>query len=292
MLYGYLISAGSSIVFPIENMYLWIEFGEHHKERDASVTQHLKIYYGSFPDYKTTLFHLDGVKGIYTMNEKDAKGEIIYYPLEIMEEKGEASIRITSYKTNPFAVLVQGEKNNGKQKKIYLAKTSFFLFGNSHKNKKQVESELSSSNTEIKIAEDLQIHITPLYSYWRQVDTPVTLNIFFDNQKLKKKPVHIIDENDEDVFNPIIRKTDESGELIYIPPDDRKLRQKGTTAYKQMVIMAEERKENSIYISSFTLLLHRSRFKHYNVPAGVIIFLSLLIVFFVLILLQRKGDVP
>ncbi|MBN2534355.1 MAG: hypothetical protein JXB88_15820 [Spirochaetales bacterium] len=290
MLYGLLISTGNNVVFSMENNYLWIEFGEHHKEKDASVTQELHIYYGSFPDYKTTLLHLDEVKGVYTMNEIDTKGDVVYYPLEIIEEKGEVFIRITSHKTNPFTVLIQGEKNNKKQKKIYLAKTSFFLFGNS--NKKQVESELFTSNTVIKIAENLQIHINPHYSYWRQVDTPVTFNVFFDNQKLKKKIVHIIDENDENVFNPITRMTDESGELIYIPPDDRKLRQKGSTAYKQIVIMAEEQKENSIYVSSFTLLLHRSRFKHYNVPVGVIIFSSLLTVFFVLMLLQRKGDIP
>ncbi|MBN2440338.1 MAG: hypothetical protein JXJ04_03305 [Spirochaetales bacterium] len=288
ILSGYLFGAENTVLFSLDNNYLWIEFGEHYKEADGSVTLELHICYGTFPDNKSKVFLPDEVKGVYTMNEKDANGKPVFFPLKIMKENDKLFIRITSPKTNPFTVLIQGEKNYGKQRKICLGETTFFLFGSSSGNKKQIEPELSGDLPDFGIVRHLQIDIAPYYSYWRQVDTPVTIGISCDNQKLKNKRVFIVDENNEDFLNPTIKQTDESGEILYIPPDDIKLRQKGTTAYKQTVIIAKEQEENTIFISSFTLLLHRSRFKHYNFIFGVIIFFSLFVIFSVFIIIKRK----
>ncbi|MFH1245811.1 MAG: hypothetical protein V1662_04925, partial [Candidatus Omnitrophota bacterium] len=82
--------------------------------------------------------------------------------------------------------------------------------------------------------------------------------------------------------------TDAAGDYDYVPPNDQKLNWQGEQAFKQTIILAEEREGNTKCISSYTLLLHRSRVKNKHLFIGGGIFCGSAAVIFLLVLGRRK----
>lgn len=259
--------------------YLWIEFGEKSKEKDGSLTLPLRINYGRFPDKKRSVSELDALRVFYTTNEKDTEENAVFYEAPIERTGGEYLVRVRSFKTNRFTVLVQGRKSGGETTHRYLAKTSFVLFGHSSSEEKEAKAVPSD-----KVNRQLEISASPEPSYWPQTGNPVKISLSFNKGSLGDGGVYIFDENK----GPIDAKTDGTGNYIYIPPHDKKLNWKGETAFKQTVVVAEETRGNTNYTSSYTLLLHRSRYKNRRLPPGVSIFGVTMVGAFWLVIVKRK----
>ncbi len=262
-----------------EDDYLWLEFGQRVKEKDGALTLPLQINYGRFPDQKKGLGELAGLRAFYTLTEKDNAGNRIFYEAEIEKNSGKCLVHIKSFKTNRFIVLVEGRKSAGEVRYCYLAKTSFILFGHSPSQRKKIRPVPSN-----EIDRQFEIALTPEFSDWPQTGNPVRMAPLFGKDHLREKVLYIFDENhgSGDI------KTDKTGSCTYIPPDDKKLNWEGVTAFKQTVIVAEESKGNTNYLSSYTLLLHRSRTKNRRLLPGAGIFGATLAGVFLLVIAGRK----
>ncbi len=275
----FLIGATSAYTLSLKDDYLWIEYGKQIKERNGSVTQPLSIYYGRFPDKKEDVSGLEDLKVFYTRNKKDENGENIFYAVDIEKDKKTSFVRINSLKTNRFTVVVKGKRSSGEQEYNYLAKTSFFIFGHSPFNEKEIEPVLSG-----EISNRLEICIAPEHSGWPQTGNHIKLTPLFDKNRLCGKKIRIADEN----IDSVDVKTNDEGNFAYTPPDDKKLKRKWLTAYKQTVILLEETKGNTTYKSSYTLLFHRSRFGNRNLFLGRSIFAGTMAVTFIVIAIRRR----
>jgi hypothetical protein len=265
--------------FSPKDDYLWIEFGERIKEKDGSLTLPLEINYGRFPNNRKGDWQLDALRAFYTLTEKDDKGNRIFYEAEIEKAKGVYLVRIKSFKTDRFIVLIEGRRTQDEAAHYYLAKTSFVLFGHSPLERKKIKPAPST-----EINRQFEISIAPEFSGWPQTCNPVRIVPSFNQHQLGEKAVSISDENQD----PIEVKTDEGGNYTYIPPDDKKLNWKGTRAFKQTVIVAEETRGNTNYVSSHTLLLHRNRFKNRSPVLGAGIFWGSVAGILLLVVAKRK----
>lgn len=258
--------------------YLWIEYKECLKEKDGSVTLPLQINYGQFPIQKKNIPKFDSLKAFYTLDKEDNEKSRVFYetPIEKYEEKNQ--IKIKSAATNNFIVFVEAKITAGDVPRWYLAKTSFILFGHSF-------TVLSPLEKTMSCVPELEISLSPQFNYWPQTSDPVKITPLFNKDYLPRKVMYIFDEN-----MPLINiLTDEKGNYTYVPPEDKKLNWKNETAFKQAVIVTEENKENIKYISSYTLLLHRSRFKNYKLLTGSLFFLGTMITAFLIVIRKRKG---
>lgn len=279
LLLFFLIDTTVAYTLSSKDDYLWMEYGKQIKERNGSRTQPLSIYHGRFSDRKRNVSELEDLKVFYTRNKKDENGENIFYSMNIEKDKKTFFVRINSLKRNRFTVIVKGKRSFGEQEYKYLAKASFVIFGHSPFNMKKIEPVLSD-----EINNRLEICIAPEHSGWPQTGRRVKLTPLFDKNPLIKKKIHIADENiaSADV------KTNDEGNFIYTPPDDKKLKRKWLTAYKQTVILVEETKGNTSYKTSYTLLFHRSRFGNRNLFLGKSIFAGTAILTFIIIAVRRR----
>jgi len=275
----FLIESAETSAFSYKDDYLWIEFGKRIKEKDGALTLPLQINYGRFPNQKKGIRELDSLRAFYTLTEKDEEGNLIFYEAEIQRDKGKTLVQINAFKTERILVLLQGKKTRGEITHCYLAKTSFVLFGHSASKRKKIKPIPPN-----EINRQFEICITPQFYYWPQTSNPIKSTLSFNQELLEEKALCIFDENED----AIEVKTDERGNYTYIPPEDRKLNWKGETAFKQTVIVAEETKGNTNYISSYTLLLHRNRFKNRKLLPGVSVFGGAIAGVFLLVVVKRK----
>ncbi len=279
-LYFSIIPAVKSYASFSDNEYLWVELSERIKETNGSLTQLMHICYGGFPDRKNSISGLEGLRGFYTLKEKDKSGKDIFYPVNIEKEKESALIRVNSLKTNHFTVLVEGEKNLGKVKNCYLAKASFVLFGHSSAKRSEIKSFPYDD-----INSCFEICIVQKHSYWPETGEPVKITPSFDDLPLAGKKIHIFDENG-DYINIM---TGKNGDYIYMPLEDKQLNLKCEASYKQTVIAAEEIRGNTNYKSSYTLLLHRSRFGNKNLLFGSSVFVGTMAGVFIVVVARRRS---
>lgn len=269
--------------FSPRNEYLWIEFGKCIREKDGSLTLLLKLNYGRFPDaVKKELRGLDDIGVFYTMAKTDNEGKDVFYATQIKKGEQGYSININSSEENRFVVFAQAKKQN-KITHQYLAKTSFFLFGHAFSKSKRMRPTPSSTH---EINRQLEICTIPEFQYWPQTGNPFKIVLTFNKDYLAQKALSLFDEN----MPPIDIITDEKGECIYVPPEDKRLNKKGETPFKQTVIVAEEIHGDTKHISSCTLLLHRSRFKNYRFFEGTAIFLGTMAVVSLFVSCRKKED--
>lgn len=244
--------------------YLWLEFNKCVKEEDGSVTLPLRINYGRFPGKTKDVSELDALRAFYTLDEKDNGGNSIFYETGIERDNDKYLVRIKAFKANRFSVLVEGRKIHGESTRYYSAKTSFVLFGHSPFEGKAAKPAVSGG----EINSRFEICITPEFSYWPQTCDPVKITLLFNRVCLAGRDISIFDEKEG--LTEI--RTEESGSYTYIPPEDKELNWAGDTAFRQAVIVAGEEQGNTSCVSSYTLLLHRSRFKNRKGGLGAGIF--------------------
>lgn len=259
--------------------HLWIEFGKSFREKDGSLTLPLRLNYGRFPEKRIYPGDLDDIRAFYTLNEKNGKGETLFYNLDIEKDCEGFAVNIRSFKGDHFIVYANAAKVQSRAIRQYSAKTSFVIFGQAFSEDRRVRSVDPD-----RIERQLEICVLPEYQVWPQTGNPVGIEPLFEGEPMPRKAISIFDEN----MPPIEIITDEKGEHIYVPPDDRKLNRKGGTDFKQSVIALEKVDEDTKYISSYTLLLHRSRFQNYRLLMGALIFAATMISSFLFVIVKRR----
>lgn len=265
--------------FSQEENYLWIEFHECVREKDGSVILPLQINYGRFPDKKEEGYELDSLKAFYSLVEKDNKAAGNFYRAKIERDNGKNLVKIKSFTENRFIVFVEAKISHGETTHWYFAKTSVVLFGHASFKREQMKPVLDS-----EINRQMEIFVSPQFHYWPQTGEPVVITPLFNKEYLHGEVICLFDEN-----MPLAQiVTDEKGSFTYVPPQDKKLNSQGETAFKQAVILAEKNESNNKYISSYTLLLHRSRFKNRNLFLGAGIFGGNMAVVFLSVIIKRR----
>lgn len=265
-----------------EDNYLWIENGGCVKEKNGAVILSLQINYGKFSGGRQEIPGFDELRAFYVLVEKNGKEEKsrTFYETRIEKDKEEFRINIESCGTSRIMVLVEAKKTINGTIYRYLAKTSIVLFGNSSNNKTSQKRIVLPG----EIERQLEINISPEFHYWRETGEPLGIAPLFIGKPLSDKSIYIFDENI--ALEKIT--TDKAGSYVYIPPEDKKLNRKSEEAFKEVVIVAEEDMGSAKYISSYTLLLHRSRFKNRKIFAGAAIFTTAMASAFLTVILKRK----
>ncbi|MFH1245075.1 MAG: hypothetical protein V1662_01160, partial [Candidatus Omnitrophota bacterium] len=237
------IKETKGIAFSPQDNYLWIEYAESIREKDGSVTLPLLINYGRFPGKKGESGELDSVRAFYSLPEKDDEAEPVFYEARIEQSSGRRLVKIKAVQTTRFIVFAQAKKIEGKITHWYLAKTAGTLFG--HSSSKQIKPVAAA-----EINRQGEIFISPQFDYWPQTGNPVRITPVFNDKSMPGKALCLFDENE-----PALKQngsgqareitTDAAGDYDYVPPNDQKLNWQGEQAFKQTIILAEEREGNT-----------------------------------------------
>jgi hypothetical protein len=278
----YILSSGGSGVFAFSTNddYLWIEFGSGKKEKDGSISFPFQIHYGRFPTEKKDIGALEDIRAFYTLNE-DTNEDALYYPVEIKKNLKGYSLNIRSCEANRYTLHVEANMKQNQGIHRYYAKTSFVLFGHG-----PAEGNRSLPVPSVSIDRTLEICVSPKFHYWPQTGIPVKISPVFYGQQIIEEKISLFDEN-----MPLVQiKTDEKGKVVYQPPEDKILNRKSDTGFKQTVMVVEMTEGERKYTSSYTLLLHRSRYNNYRFLTGIIIFCSTIFVVSLFVIMKRKRS--
>ena len=262
--------------------FLWLEYGDGTKEKDGSLILELKIHYGRFPDIKNSSIELDNLNAVYTAQSTRGKEDSKpLYRADIHEDISGYSVKIESAKENRIVLIVTAQKTYNGDTSHYLAKTSFTLFGKSMSEASE-RFPADPDSTE----RSLEICIDPEHHFWPQTGNPIKVFPLYNGKIQAEKNISVFDEH---AF-PVELITDETGNIVYVPPEDKKLNSMGETASKQTVLVCGLAYRGEKYISSYTLLLHRSRFgKHEYLPA-LAVFGSAFILFLFYMVVKRMRS--
>lgn len=263
-----------------ETDYLWIGLGESVKEKDGSISLPVEVNYGRFPEEKKDLSELENLKAFYSQGKKNNDNDWIFHETQMEKNNGRYHININSPEQNRFIIIIEAKKTQGELKYHYSAKASFFLFGHSFSDKKQMKP-VSFVNPEHLF----EISTEPQFDYWPQVENPIKITPSFDKEHLPGSPIYLFDENKTQMEI----KTDQKGTCTYEPPNDKKLNWQGDRAFKQTLIATEKFDRNAKYIATYTLLLHRSRSKNRKIFPGAAIFAGIVIGFSFIMVLKRRN---
>lgn len=266
----------------VKDDFLWLEYGEGTKEKDGSLVLELKINYGRFPDKIGKSVGLDNLNAVYTaQSTRTNVDNNLLYKADIYKDISGYSIKIKSAKEERFVLIVTAEKTDNGVAAHYLAKTSFTLFGKSLSEGPERFPESPDST-----GRSFEIYIDPEHHFWPQTGNPIKVSPLFNGEMLPEKGISVFDEH---AF-PVEMTADETGTLVYIPPEDRKLNSMGETAHKQTVLVSSLSDKGIQYISSYTLLLHRSRFGKHELTPGLIVFGSAFVLFLFYMVVKRMRS--
>ncbi len=258
LLLANLVNAGN-IEHTVElNDYLWFEFDELKNESNGIVVQLLNLRFNT-----TGIKDFPEVKVYYRMNQQPQ-----IYLLNIKEKLPFRFVEIVAGKTIHFDVVavVDVKDDSG----VYLARTSFFLFGHSEK---QIVRHIATDS----VNPHLPIIALSKPDYWPQTGQLYTF--------ILSEPALKLMSFDGNRWKPIAMEHEK--EFNYIPPHDKKLDGSGATAFNNDIIYYETKYGTRSVKSTFSLLLHRSRFAHQNGKYGFAVFFFAMICFTGLIVLKR-----
>lgn len=265
-----------------EAKYLWIEMENAERLRDGSLNLRLSLYYGRFPDSKTSASEIQELKAFYIKKSFTKAPSEECFKAGIDTSGNSCFINIKSPGENRYTLYVSGVNEIGSEKHNLFAKTTFALFGkSSNDNAYTLPADTEEINRQFEISTDPEFH------YWPQTGSLLKVSVSFNGSPLAFSSVQIHDE-----YNPeknII--SDSNGEIYYVPPDDNELNRKGSTAFKHTILTVEHSDAGEKYISSRTLIFHRSRYGNHRLSTGLIIFGITIAGFFMFMYFIRKRTV-
>ena len=262
-----------------QEKYLWIEMEDAERLRDGSLNLKLNLYFGMFPDKKGPVDEIQDLEAFYIKKGFGKSISAECYKADINKSDSSYYINIISPDENSYTLYVNGIKTKGSDKYKYYAKTTFALFG-----KSSIDDNIDLSADTKSINRQLEINTVPEFHYWPQTGTPLKISTAFNGSPLVNNHLHIHDEHNPEI-NVI---SDHSGEILYVAPEDDELNRKGSTAFKHAIVTVEHSEAGVKYISSRTLILHRSRYGNYRLYTGVTIFGLVTAVFFMSMYFVRK----
>ncbi len=264
-----------------EESYLWIEMDNAQRLRDGGLSLRLNLYYGRFPYKKNSVREIDNLEAFYIRKGLGKSSSGGCYKADINTLEHNSFININSPDENSYTLYVNGIINNGPERHYLFAKTTFALFGKSSGN----NYNDFSADAE-KINRQLEILTVPEFHYWPQTGSPLKISALYNGFSAVFNSISIHDERNPE--KNII--SGGNGEISYVPPDDTELNRKGSTAFKHTIVSVEHSEAGKKYISSRTLIFHRSRYGNYRLKMGVIIFGITMTGFFMTMYFIRKRS--
>lgn len=243
-----------------------MEYGKQVKKRDGSIVQVLLIRSDLNSNFTGSPFHYEKIKAMYRVNKK------IYYSLPVSYKDNKIQIEIETGKTSFVEVFIFARGKDS----VYTAETSFYLFG---KSEKHAEKELPEGKPG---PFPIVTILSPAFNYWPQTGCEYRFKI--NSGKKVRESMEIMAINEYKVSSLTLSG---NGEFKYSPPHDRDLDLQGAGAYKSAVIYIREKSGGRIFIRTYTLLFHRSRYGYYNLKSGLFLISGSMVFFFLLVILRR-----
>lgn len=265
-----------------EDSYLWIEMNNAEKRNDGSLDLRLYLYFGKTSEQKEAPCELRNLEAFYIKKGLGRPSSIKFCKAKIINSHNCCFIKINSPDENSYTLYVSGVKENGQRRCHYFAKTTFALFGKSlNRNYDDIPADEKDINRQFEIL------TVPEFHYWPQTGSSLKISASFNGSPAAFNPIHI-----KDVHGPEIKiMPGKDGEVSYVPPEDAELNRKGSTAFKNVIVTVRHYDAGDIYISSRTLIFHRSRYGNYRIGTGGVIFCFSLAAFFISMYFIRKRSV-
>ncbi len=248
---------GRSAVGPLCPAYLWIAYGPQIKEKDGSLTQRFYIQAPNGRLNETSAKEMK-LTAFYLSRRARAKGPSLGRPLAVQYQHGAPYLDINIGRFSRIELHVSAAC--GRQR--YRATTVIFLFGKS--GKKTINPLPPSPGLR---PPQPYIHLRPERGhYWMQTGQ----NFRFVYQGGGKDPGMARVMEDRRTVGSIA--LDPQGAFSYTPPHDPKLDRAEPSAFKQTVLLLSEATPQGTVVSTFTLLLHRSRYGRHQMLPGLALF--------------------
>lgn len=191
-------------------------------------------------------------------------GPFVYQAIPLNRTGEKWTILLSASSPRNFSIRVQA-RYVAKGRTTYLAaETNCFVFGRNL----GVKSELRPDALPPQWFAGLGLSIDPPFFYWPQTEEPLRVTLHRGNRALPETALTVFDES----FPATQLLTDQTGSVVYAPPDDPALNRRGDKATKQIFLIAAYNEGNESFVVTRTLRLHRNRHTHKQRDAGLALF--------------------
>ncbi len=241
----------------------YFEYLDLEKEKNGLATQKFELHSGGISFDSLVVYYRAG-------NDK------IYYQAKIYDN----IVTISSEKSSYFTLYALGKNKKG----LYIAKTSFCLFGNSQEIPEKHPAVLPD-----EVMPDIEL-ISPKFNYWPQTGQHFKFKLVTEFMPETEKGFAIkelkfvVKENQR----VIELAPDVNMVFSYVPAHDKELRQKGVSGTRQDIVFVHDETDNAFYQITYTILLHRSRTAFLSKKTGAAVLTGSLLLFLTWIILKRK----
>jgi hypothetical protein len=264
--------------------YIWIDCGKQTREKDGSITQRYNIR--SNVDGWTNGTESSDYQAFYRLDAKSSKSkspycfdrsfpETGYYNIPVTCADGELYLDINSA-TNARLELYVHRICDGKK---LSARIVHPLFGRASS-----DDEPRIQGPVMSIPADLpRLYLPPFFqNYYMQ--TGQSYPFGYTDRGATVKTMSIL-ENRKHIAD-IVRAPD--GTFVYKPLHDPKLDSTGPYDFKEAIAMVKETAAGWDYVTTYTLLLHRSYIAHLKLLPGLVLFGVTAALFAVIVGCKRK----
>jgi len=262
--------AGASAL--AKSSYVWLENGEQYSEDDGSVTQIVYIKSGE----GINIADLQDVNAFYC--DERQQGEKKYYKLPVDKREDRYYLRITT-PTRARCLVYFTAKQREEQ---LVAQMSLYLYGRGTPNKKSEPILLKRPAVVPSLALQSSGNIM-------RPQTGQKLQIVYTSADDKTGVLNEMEITDLKIKSTEKLLPNDTGLFVFIPPHDQLLNSGGNSAYKELIVYAEETDGAKVYKTSMNILLRRSSSAFRNMPHGIILFCSTLLATLAAVLYRRRS---
>lgn len=191
-------------------------------------------------------------------------GPFVYRAIPLNRTGEKWTILLSASSPRNFSIRVQA-RYVAKGRTTYLAaETNCFVFGRNLGAKTVPRPEVLPPQW----FAGLGLSIDPPFFYWPQTEEPLRVTLHLGDRALSGTALTVFDGS----FPATRLLTDQSGCVVYAPPDDPALNRQGDKATKQIFLVAAWDEGKESFVVTRTLRLHRNRHTHKQRDAGLALF--------------------
>lgn len=191
-------------------------------------------------------------------------GPLVYRTIPVNRTGEKWTILLSAASPRNFSVRVQARYVTKGGTTYLAAETNCFVFGRKLGAKAESKPEVLPSAW----FSGLGLSIEPPFFYWPQTEESLRVTLHLGNRALPGTALTVFDGS----FPAIRLLTDQTGRVIYAPPDDPALNRQGDKATKQIFLVAAHNEGKESFVVTRTLRLHRNRHTHKRRDAGRALF--------------------
>lgn len=259
-----------------DNDCLWISYGERIRGKNNEVAQPVKINFGRFPDGRKDLPVSAKLQAFCFFNDGSVNSEWHRKALDLSGRDKDGFIPIPTREHDHVLIYAMAELQSGDGKTVYSAKSAFSRFTR----KKPVKP----FDLHPTAADPLGLDIVPRFHYWRQIGETLKISTKPSYPAEPSASLYLLDEHAE----PKMLICAKDGSASCTLQDDKTLNAQSSKASKIGLVYAEKREGNHRYVSTFSMLLHRSRIMHRNYKAGLAVIAGTMILSLAVVLRRRR----